>query len=142
MTQTLEITATWRKTKRGEWVAFGNAEDLKAALDNDLPITMVRKDGSTQTRDITKVGRAFAVNGVAMCYGYLRPEDRRTTGKNMPGWAKMQAATRNSGKARSGGRCDECGGFSKTRVPAHDMSGLAGMVCTRCKHDEGSLSFA
>lgn len=140
MTQVIEITATWRKTKKGEWVAFGKAADLQAALDNDLPVTMVRKDGTRQVRDLDSVGKAFTVNGTQMCYGYLRPEARQAPRKDMPGWAKLQAATKPRTRTGKTGTCEECGKCGPV-VQAFDMSGISGHVCTRCKA-AGSLSFA
>jgi len=139
MTQTLEIkiTATWRKTKSGEWVAFGNAADLKAALDNDLSVTMVRKDGTEQTRVLAKVGRSFDVDGVEMCYGYLMPE-MTSAQMAFAGYQAPAAAEKNPTK----GYCEECGRWDRRRVQAYDLSGISGMVCRPCKADEGHLSFA
>lgn len=142
MTQVIEITATWRKTKQGEWVAFGNATELNNALDNDLPVTIIKRDGTRQERTVTRVGKSFQVDGKDMAYGYLAPESRR----RVPGYVALANATRpmsGSGRSlnRSSGRCDECGRNARMLVPASDMSGIPGMVCMSCKADEGTLSF-
>ena len=141
MTQVIEITATWRKTKQGEWVAFGTAADLKAAANNDLPVTMVRKDGTRQDRTVTRVGKTFTVDGVEMCYGYLAPE--KPARREAPGYVRLAQATRPTTRptTRKSGRCDECGRNARMLFPAHDMSGIPGHVCTTCKADEGMLSF-
>jgi len=45
------------------------------------------------------------------------------------------------GRSDSSGTCDECGSYSRTLIPATDMSGIPGMVCPTCKNS-GYLSFA
>ncbi len=57
---------TYRKTRKGEWVAFGPATDVKVGA-----VTVTKKGGATKTEYVTGVGRPFNVNGVAHVYGYL-----------------------------------------------------------------------
>lgn len=67
MTATLEATITFRKTKRGEWVAFGPASIVKAGE----TVTITKKNGSTTDKYVYSVGKEFTVNGEPMVYGYL-----------------------------------------------------------------------
>jgi len=139
------MTITYRKTKDGEWVAYGPASEIKP----DTQITVTRRDGKTKTEFVTSIGRPFAVNGQRMVYGHLAIETPNfaptvclagcTSGCNAclgeippipTGTSKRQARM-----------CDECGTRQAT-VDAVDLSGIPGRVCSRCKCDEGTLSFA
>jgi hypothetical protein len=125
MTQTTAPQVTYRKTKAGQWVAFGPVD----ALTPGRTVTVTKKSGETKTETIDRVGKSFAVDGRIMAYGYLRPTSRTAT----------SGSTRT---ARIGGRmCDECGERRATTT-AVDLSGIVGDVCGRCKRDEGCLSFA
>jgi len=108
-------TITYRKTKTGQWVAYGPA----AALIPGQPVRVTKKDGTTKVEIIESVGKPFDVNGTRMAYGYL---------------AAQPAITRTSGL------CDECHQAPGT-IPATDMSGIPGKVCAPCKRT-GYLSFA
>jgi hypothetical protein len=106
MTSTTNInTATYRKTKTGEWVAFAPA----AALVAGNTITVTKKDGSTKTETISSVGKPFEVNGVTMAYGYLA-KTTRTTCTSTP---------------RGNGRCRDCGGYAAVERPPAGASAPA-----------------
>ena len=111
---------TYRKTKAGEWVAYGPASQIAAGSS----VTITKRDGSTSTRTVESVGHPFDVAGVQMVYGHLAPEARGT-----------RAATPGYGSAH---RCAECGSARGVHF-ARDMSGIGGWACRRC--DDGFLSF-
>jgi hypothetical protein len=121
MTTATDSGITYRKTKGGEWVAFGPASAIRpGAL-----VCVTKRDGATKTEHIASVGHPFTVDGRQMVYGYLTPS----------------RAPRPSQPCKSAGHmCDECGERRGT-IPARDMSGLAGMVCGICARS-GALSFA
>lgn len=58
---------TYRRTRQGEWVAYGPAEAVAA----DTVVTISRKDGTTSRRYVKSAGRIFIVDGAEMVYGYL-----------------------------------------------------------------------
>lgn len=125
---TATATITYRKTGKGEWVAFGPAAAMRTGS-----ITVTKKDGSSKTEHIESLGRTFLAGGQDCCYGYLR--------KTAPAASHAPAAAR---KCRSCGdklhKCDACG----ERWPvtqATDMSGLGGCVCGICDRS-GGMSFA
>jgi hypothetical protein len=93
----MQTTATYRKTKQGQWVAFGPADMITAGAD----VTVTKRSGQAKTEHIDSVGRIFRVDGRDMVYGYL-------------GEAQQQAKPR--GGNRYAGECDDCGAW----VPAHD----------------------
>jgi hypothetical protein len=64
------MTATsplnYRKTKTGSWVAYG-----PATLVHTGTVEVLKRDGTTKTETIDRVGRSFQVDGIACAYGYL-----------------------------------------------------------------------
>ncbi len=63
---------TYRKTKQGEWVAYGPAAILGTG-----PGTVVNvrtKSGGIKTEHIARCGRPFEVSGEQMVYGYIAPK--------------------------------------------------------------------
>ncbi|MEV0616211.1 hypothetical protein AB0I81_23050 [Nonomuraea sp. NPDC050404] len=64
----MSATITFRKTKSGEWVAYGPAELIKPG-----PVVVSKKDGTTVEEVIERVGAPFDVGGQPMVYGYLAP---------------------------------------------------------------------
>jgi hypothetical protein len=102
MTATTETPIRYRKTKTGQWVAFGPADRIHAGA----TVTVAKRDGSTKVEYVESVGRPFTVDGQQMVYGYLatRPssfEDTRT-----PLRANLAHQARRSQRTRS--RCDTC----------------------------------
>lgn len=61
---------TYRKTKSGEWVAFGPAAVLPNMRSTKL-IDVSRRDGGIDRWYVARIGREFQVNGVAHAYAYL-----------------------------------------------------------------------
>lgn len=99
----------YRKTKAGQWVAFGPATEVVPG-----PVTVIKADGSTKAETVASVGRPFDVAGKPHCYGYL-------------------AAVRPAGELRatSGEHCEECG-RGGALVECVDSSGIGGLCCRRC----------
>ena len=58
---------SYRKTSKGQWVAFGPASAIKAGA----TVTVTKASGEAKTELIESVGRPFAVNGRQMVYGYI-----------------------------------------------------------------------
>lgn len=103
---------SYRKTKAGEWVVYGPA----AAVQAHSRVTITKRDGSTKTELIARVGRPFQVGGVAMVYGYLAPKP----------------AARNAGRR---GVCDNCGDRSARLTECRDSSGVWGDACPMCARE-------
>ncbi len=59
----------YRKTKDGEWVAYGPAAELRPGM-----VAVTKKDGTAKEEAVLRVGKPFTVDGVAMAYGYLAPD--------------------------------------------------------------------
>lgn len=112
----MSAAITYRKTRQGEWVAFGPASLISAGA----VVTVTKRSGETKTERITSSGRPFIANGTEMVYGYLAKSDA------------PQRGTRHM--------CDECG-ERRAVTTATDMSGFTGDVCGICARS-GALSFA
>lgn len=91
-TQTAEIT--YRKTKTGEWVAYGPASIVRPGA-----VTVAKRDGTSKTETVTRTGRTFTVGAVEMVYGYLA--------KSAPAATTSRQSSR---RYDSPGRCLDCGG--------------------------------
>lgn len=104
---------TYRKTKQGEWVAYGLSSAIKPGAD----VTVTKRSGETKTEHIAAVGKAFAVDGKQMAYGYLaetgkstsRPASKRTSDHFL------------AGERPNGQRCLDCGGW----LSAFDLNAAA-----------------
>jgi|GEM_PF-3236422 len=135
---------TYRRTQRGEWVAFGPASAIRAGT----TVTVTKASGETKNERIASAGRPFTANGQQMVYGYLD----KNTSVSQAGttWQAAAAQDRRNaekwfGSASSSSRssrpmCDECG-ERRAVTTATDMSGLTGDVCGICARS-GALSFA
>jgi hypothetical protein len=126
---------TYRKTGKGEWVAYGPAGVIKSAADQREYIFVAKKSGGTDQVLIGRAGREFEVDGVAMCYGYIERKIADTNGNGAGSALKPAAPAR-----RTARMCDECG-ERRAVTTATDLSGITGDVCRTCKSHEGSLSF-
>ena len=124
----MSATITYRKTRQGEWVAFGPVAAMWDTLYNKPRgwIDITKKDGSTDRREVTRLGSAFMADGTECCYAYLGG------GYPAPGQQHTPAAHR--------GMCDECG-ERRAVTTATDLSGISGRVCGICARS-GALSFA
>jgi hypothetical protein len=58
---------TYRKTGKGEWVAFGPASEVRAGA----TVTVTRASGETKAEYVERTGKPFTANGALMVYGYL-----------------------------------------------------------------------
>lgn len=87
----------YRKTKTGEWVAFGAADKITAGAQ----IQVTKTDGTTVTETVARTGKTFQVDGYTMVYGYLD----RTGVRSNPGPAG-QRETRCTGRMDC--QCDAC----------------------------------
>jgi hypothetical protein len=115
---------TYRKTRQGEWVAFGPVSAMPDLRNTSL-IDVTRKDGGTDRWYVTRLGREFSAGGVPHVYAYL---DRKV--------GKLGSS---AGGIR-GAMCDECG-ERRAVTTGRDMSGIPGRVCGTCARG-GALSFA
>ncbi len=95
-------TATYRKTKQGQWVAFGPASVIRVGQ-----VTVAKRDGTTKTETVESVGRTFTVDGVDCCYGYLaaKPVAHRTT-RTERTYASVLDCGHRSDRPRAG--CFDC----------------------------------
>lgn len=66
-----DTTAAWRKTKSGEWVAYGTTTSVRAGID-----ASVMSRGNAKLVHIERTGRPFMVGGVEMVYGYVTEAPR------------------------------------------------------------------
>jgi hypothetical protein len=111
----MSATITYRKTKAGEWVAFGPAAIVRPGF-----VTITKRSGESKTELVDRVGRTFTVNGAEMVYGYLAKTPAPRT------------ASTSTGTVGRGGICDECLEPRRNLRPCSDSSGLVGMCCPRC----------
>ena len=82
--------ATYKKTKAGEWVAYGSLSAIQLG-----PLTVTKRDGSTKQENVVRLGKSFVVDGVEVRYGYLGPAapvTARTTGTRRPSRSPGRAA--------------------------------------------------
>lgn len=79
-------TITYRKTKTGEWVAYGPATDINVGS-----VLVAKKDGTLKQEIIERVGRTFTVSGVDMVYGYINRNLRTRPARRDP-WATPRTA--------------------------------------------------
>lgn len=101
-------TPTFRKTKQGQWVAFGPTTALRVGS-----VTVAKRDGSTKTVQVEKVGKSFAVDGVECAYGYIADDENdRWMVERMP----AATATRRRGWVVKVGRTWECGACGETEM--------------------------
>jgi len=118
-TTSTTTTATYRKTKTGEWVAFAPAASLAAGQ----PVTVTKRSGETVARLVDRAGKPFTVDGVEMAYGYLVAEGAaasspkaRVTGYGRRGGGYSRRACITGGNCSSFGDSRSCGG--------HDCDGF------------------
>lgn len=93
-------TATFRKTKTGEWVAFGPASVVRPG-----PVTITKKNGQTKTVTVARVGKPFAANGTTCCYGYIDDDNRSTR----TGTRRRSSCPTDGNCSSFHRRCHECG---------------------------------
>lgn len=59
----------YRKTRKGEWVAFGPSNEIRIG-----EVTIVTAQGKRKSEKIISLGRTFQHDGVRCAYGYLASE--------------------------------------------------------------------
>ncbi len=93
----------YRKTKDGEWVAFGPVAELRPGT-----ITVTKKSGETKRETVVRVGKSFNVDGIACAYGYLRPntDTRRPFGRKRACVSGGNCSSFGSGKSCGAEDCD------------------------------------
>lgn len=126
----MSATITYRKTRDGEWVAYGPAAMLKPGQQ----VTVTKRDSSTKQEWIDSVGKPFVVDGVRMAYGYLADVVDgvlipRSESRPAPRPASRRSAGAGQGK---GGICDECQQPRRGLIECLDSSGIPGLCCPRC----------
>ena len=88
---------SYRKTQKGEWVVMGPASQITAGT----TVKVSKKDGSSKTEFIAKVGNPFSTAQGQMVYGYVAPRQQGTfTGDAEDDWS----FTRSGVFARTYGR--------------------------------------
>lgn len=112
MTAAQAAAPSFRKTRQGEWVVFGAADQVSPGT-----IAVTKRDGSSKVVEIERVGRSFDVDGVSCVYGHVVESAPRRCDYAHP--------SERPGKGR--GECTECGAY-----------GPAGTDCKECY--EGSHS--
>lgn len=147
-------TITFRKTRTGEWVAFGPTKQIKVGT-----VQITRRDGSVVEHEVIRTGKGFQVDGVYHRYGYLDPYAKPRTIKQATAPAVKPATPAPAPKVETtttttpaqtvtrirrpevGTSCDACGkrGFRAGLHLAADMSGILGTACNAC--DDGLLSY-
>jgi hypothetical protein len=131
------MSITYRKTKQGEWVAYGPRAEFPADYYQGKIITVVKKDGTARQEMLTGLGKVFTVDGTAMVYGYLDKDF--TAPAPAAAVPAPRAASRPAHRAHSR-MCGNCGERRATTT-ATDLSGFTGEVCGTCARS-GALSFA
>ena len=104
------MVAKYRKTKRGEWVIYGTVHEVCVG-----DVLVSKRDGSSKTVQVTRLGKPFQSGKLTMVYGYLKTGQRR---KKYP--------------SVMGGRCKECGGEIVDAPHHRAMMGY----CGDCAFDE------
>lgn len=125
-TTTTQIT--YRKTTRGEWVAYGPAD----LITESQTVTITKKSGETDERTVTSTGRTFTVDGTKMVYGYLA--EREYTPKTTTATYSSKRSycyTPSQWGGRATGGCENCGSY-RAGYTATDSSGITGRVCRSC----------
>lgn len=116
---TTTSTPTFRKTKQGQWVAFGPTTALRVGT-----VQVAKRDGSTKTVIVEKIGRAFEIDGVECAYGYIADDtaerDEQRVADEHDRWMvdqmrQIQTARRRGWVVKANGRW-ECGACGETEM--------------------------
>lgn len=117
-------TITYRKTGKGEWVAFGPASVIRAGA----TVTVTKRGGETKTEHITSVGKPFTADGQQMVYGYLAASaapSPRSDSRRQPTALQMARAgsyyrPRRTRTCPTGGNCSSFGNGHSCGAPDCD----------------------
>jgi len=64
-------TATFKRTRHGDWVVLADADYLHHCVDNHLDARVTKRDGTRKLVPLRGVGRSFDRDGQTMAYGYI-----------------------------------------------------------------------
>ena len=64
-----------RRTAAGQWVAYGPAGEIEAAVATHEVIELVTPDGNVPRVTLARAGHAFQINDEPIAYGYPIPAD-------------------------------------------------------------------
>lgn len=108
----ITVKISYRKTKEGEWAAYGPASAIRPGL-----ITVTKASGETKTEEIVRVSKPFNVDGKPFAYGYLKPTSK-------------VSGSGSSGSVRTGCSCGSrtVGGWGGPLDPKFP-------ACWTCRHD-------
>lgn len=106
-TGTAPIINRWRKTREGEWVVFGGADEITAAANLSIPVLVTKANGQVEQVDIARAGREFTADGRRMAYGYVAP---KTTAPARQQTRSHRRACITGGNCSSFGNGRSCGG--------------------------------
>jgi hypothetical protein len=109
---------TYRKTKQGEWVAFGPARDIAPGRTIHISKKGTR---AVDTRRVEKVGKTFKVDGVECVYGYLAADRPARRARRFGAPATPAQARPRPRQCPTGGNCSSFG--NGRSCGAHDCDG-------------------
>jgi hypothetical protein len=87
----------YRKTRQGDWAVCGPATEVRVGA-----VTVTKRDGTTKTETVTRLGSVFETPEGPMVYGYL-------AAKAPSGNGGRRYGGRNTDNAPGGRSCPECG---------------------------------
>lgn len=110
---TATAQVTYRKTKTGEWVAYGPTTVVTAGA----TVTVTKRSGEAKTERVARVGRPFNVGGVEMVYGYLAASPATPSRPTRSSSANSRCSSCRCHRERNAGQpgsilydgCDRCG---------------------------------
>ena len=108
-TGTAPIINRYRKTKAGEWVILGGADEITAAARLSIPVLVSKANGQVEQVDIARAGREFVVDGRRMAYGYIAPKataPRQTRSTHRTCITGGNCSSFGSGQSCGAGDCD------------------------------------
>lgn len=112
----MAATITFRKTRQGDWVAFGPASAVRECTE----VTVTKRSGDAKRVYIERTGKTFQVDGLDMVYGYIGSTSSSRRGGHSP-------------HRSSSNRCDRC------RCHREPNAGAPGSImfdgCTYCGCD-------
>ena len=62
-----------RAASTGQWVAYGPAEDVEAAVLGGDVVEVIQPSGNVARCRLARAGNPFIVSGVRLAYGYPAP---------------------------------------------------------------------
>lgn len=112
----------YRKTKDGQWVAFGPTTEVKKGL-----VTVTKKDGTKKKEEeVSSLGKPFMVDGVEHVYGYLvkRAAPVTSSHSGVSKWSGNRWGGRSGGRKScvTDGNCSSFG--SGKSCGGHDCDGF------------------